>query len=110
MARTTKKTAKKAAKKTATKKAPAKKAAAKPASGSGGPARSALRGGHVDAERYSKDPAAVNERVGEKADKAIAQLANMVARFEAKGEDNTPEVKKARKAMEHFEAAKKALA
>jgi len=104
----------KTAKKTAAKKAPAKKvtkkAAPKPASGAGGPARSATRGGHVDADRYSKDPSAVNDRVSEKADKSVTQLANMIARFEAKGDDDRPEIKKARKAIEHLEAAKKALA
>jgi hypothetical protein len=87
-----------------------KASAPKPVSGTGGPARSALRGGHVEAERYSKDPSAVNARVSEKADRSIAQLANMIARFEAKGEDTSPEIKKARKAMEALESVKKVLA
>lgn len=106
----TKKVTKKGATKAAPKKAPKKASAPKPVSGSGGPARSALRGGHVDAERYSKDPAAVNARIAEKAEKSVTQLANMVARYEQKGEDDQPTVKKARKAIEQLEAVKKTLA
>jgi hypothetical protein len=124
----------KAVKKAPVKKSPAKKAAAKkPAaavvaapkkvakktaapvaaavkSASNAAPRSALRGGHVDAERYSKDPGAVNARVVEKTERAIVQLSNMIARFEVKGEDDKPEVKKARKAIELLESVQKALA
>jgi hypothetical protein len=93
--------------KKAAKKAPAKKA---PKASSGeGAARSAARGGSVPEERYAKDPKSVAKRLKEKADKAITQAANAVTRAEAAGVDS-PFVKKLQASMDHFEAAKKALA
>lgn len=85
--------------------APAKKAAAK----SNGHARSATNGGHVPKERYAKDPKSVVTRLKEKADKALTQAANAVVRAEKAG-ITSPAVAKLQASMNHFEAAKKALA
>jgi hypothetical protein len=109
--KTNKKAAKKApAKKTVSKAAP-KKVVAKPQGSStgNGEARSAARGGSVPQERYAKDPKSVALRLKEKADRAFTQAANAIARAEAAGVDNGY-VKKLAASMDHFEAAKKALA
>ena len=96
---------------------PAAKAAPKNGNGNGHHAsnghssspRSALQGGEVPAERYAKDAKSVAARMKEKAEASMAQAANAIVRAEKAGIENTA-VKKLRTALDHFEAAKKALA
>lgn len=96
--------------KKASKKAPAKKVAKPQGSSTGnGSPRSAARGGSVPEERYAKDPKSVALRLKEKAERASTQAANAVVRAEAAGIDNGY-VKKLQASLEHFDAARKALA
>ncbi len=97
--------AKKTAKKTAPKAAKAPKPAKTPsADGS----RSALKGGHVPAERYAKDPKSVVARLKEKAQEAGAQTANAIVRAERNGIENSWTAKLG-VAADLFEKAVKAL-
>ncbi len=103
--------------KTAKKKTPAKKAAkaAKPVTTkpkpakSGVAARSVSNGGKVPFERYAKDPKSVAARIKEKVIGLIGQAANATVRAE-KNNVTHAAVGKLQAAMEHLEAAKKALA
>lgn len=103
--------AKKTAKKTAPKPAKAPKAvkAPKPTKApSADGSRSALKGGHVPAERYAKDPKSVVARLKEKAQEAGTQAANAMVRAEKNNTANTWTAKLG-VAVELFEKAVKAL-
>lgn len=89
----------------AVKAAPKAPKAAKPT----GSPRSATNGGTVPKDRYAKDPKAVANRLKEKTISLLTQAANAVVRAEKNG-NVTPAVGKLQAAMEHLEAAKKALA
>ena len=71
--------------------------------------RAASRGGHIPAERYSRDPASVTARVREKIERLLSLTSNCVVRAERNGAPEK-QVAKLRAAIGHLESVGSALA
>lgn len=71
--------------------------------------RSAAKGGHIPATRYSRDPEAVTVRLREKVATLLSVTSNCVVRAERNGVPDKS-ISRLRAALEHLESVNSALA